>query len=109
MKIDNALLTLGLQPKHIGYWYLSEALVLCQEDSERITAVLKALYWPIAQRHLVSVSSVEVAMRRAIRAAWLHADGRTAMEHLLRHKLPTPPSNRELLSARVVWICRDAV
>lgn len=109
MKIDNALLTLGLQPNHVGYWYLSEALTLCQEDPERITAVLKALYWPIAQRHRVSVSSVEVAMRRAIQAGWRRIDGRTAMEHLLRHKLPAPPSNGELLAALVVRLCRDTV
>lgn len=79
-----------------GYWYLLTALSVIERDETVLTSVTKELYPAIALRHGVTSENVESTMRRTVRLLREH-DSRAAMERILGHTLPEPPTLRHFL------------
>lgn len=65
----------GLNPAHVGYRYLIEAIILCYEHPEYLVSKSKGLYQIIAHNHNVNNGTIERAMRSALTYAWNKYEG----------------------------------
>lgn len=73
-KITNMIHEIGV-PAHIkGYHYLREAILICVQNEEMISAVTKLLYPEVAKHFNTTASRVERAIRHAIEVAWDRGD-----------------------------------
>lgn len=73
-KITNMIHEIGV-PAHIkGYHYLREAILICVQNDEMISAVTKLLYPAVAKQFNTTASRVERAIRHAIEVAWDRGD-----------------------------------
>jgi len=73
-KITNMIHEIGV-PAHIkGYHYLREAILICVQNNEMISAVTKLLYPEVAKQFNTTASRVERAIRHAIEVAWDRGD-----------------------------------
>lgn len=61
---------LGVNPAHLGWTYLNEAINLAIEDIHNVFAMTSIMYPKIAEKYGVSAHSVERCMRHAIKRAF---------------------------------------
>lgn len=61
---------LGVNPAHLGWTYLNEAINLTIEDVHNVFAMTNVMYPKIAKKYDVSANSVERCMRHAIKRAF---------------------------------------
>ena len=69
-KASGLLENLGIQPYLCGYKMTLLALERIAENQERICAVIKEIYLPIAEKLNCSTATVEVGIRRTSERAW---------------------------------------
>lgn len=69
-KARNILRLLGLSANYQGFYQLSDAVVLAQEDPERLLWVTKCIYPDIAKRRRTTPAAVERNLRTAVRIIW---------------------------------------
>ncbi|MBP3434079.1 MAG: response regulator [Clostridia bacterium] len=75
-KIMNELNLVGINPKSIGYRYLTEAIeILVKEENDRPICHI------LAQKYKKSAPSIERAMQNAINRAWESEDPALLLEH----------------------------
>ena len=67
-QVTNVLRSLGIQPKHRGYMYLREAVLLFAESPGQ--SITKELYPAVAEKCKCESTHVERSSRSAIQAAW---------------------------------------
>lgn len=60
----------GLNPTHVGYGYVIEAVIMCYEHPEYLVCKKRGLYPRIADHHNVNDASVERAIHAALDSAW---------------------------------------
>lgn len=70
--ISDVLLSLGISPKHRGYHYLREAIVLMAQSPGQ--SVTKVLYPEVARLCDAEPRHVERSIRSALSVAWEHRD-----------------------------------
>lgn len=56
----------GINPAHKGYSYMSDAIKLLLREKQRLNALTKEVYGPIAENNRTSVACVERTIRFAI-------------------------------------------
>ena len=69
-RADSVLRPLGIVRSMKAYRTLSEALWLICEQEDRLEAVKKELYDPIAERQHCNWTAIQSAIRRAAQTAW---------------------------------------
>lgn len=89
-----------------GYWYLLVALDEIDRDETILTCVTKELYPAIARRQGVTPENVEATLRRTVRLLW-ERGSRPAMERILGHTLPEPPTLRHFLGQLHYYCSRE--
>lgn len=92
--LHDLLRSMGLTRTYVGYKYLIRALELIREDPERLELVTKRIYPDVARTFAVKPSTVDGALRTAVRVCWKRGDwaatGRTGLRE-------PPPSVGEFL------------
>lgn len=88
-------------PAHIkGYHYLREAIMMCVDDVEMLSAITKVLYPTIADKFQTTPSRVERAIRHAIEVAWSRGRMET-LEAMFGYTINTgkgKPTNSEFIA-----------
>lgn len=88
-------------PAHIkGYHYLREAIMMCVDDVEMLSAITKVLYPTIAEKFQTTPSRVERAIRHAIEVAWSRGRMET-LEAMFGYTINTgkgKPTNSEFIA-----------
>ena len=69
-RINDVLRYVGITRNMNAYMILSQALTLIAEDEDRLRAVEKEIYTPIADKNLRGPRAVQSAVRRASKVAW---------------------------------------
>ena len=69
-RINDVLRYVGITRNMNAYMILSQALTLIAEDEDRLRAVEKEIYTPIADKTLRGPRAVQSAVRRASKVAW---------------------------------------
>ena len=69
-RINNVLRYVGITRNMNAYMILSQALTLIAEDEDRLRAVEKEIYTPIADKNLRGPRAVQSTVRRASKVAW---------------------------------------
>lgn len=69
-RINDVLRYVGITRNMNAYMILSQALTLIAEDEDRLRAVEKEIYTPIADKNLRGPRAVQSAFRRASKVAW---------------------------------------
>lgn len=91
----DTLLAMGLSPKHRGYHYLREAIVLMAQDPGQ--SVTKELYPAVADACHSQAHHVERSIRSALSAAWDHREA-ALWEQYFPAALSRCPSNAVFVS-----------
>lgn len=73
-EVFDALMDTGIPANIVGYHYLKEILPMAVVNPEAVLKARQNLYTPMAERALVSASSVQSAIRNAIKIGWDRAD-----------------------------------
>lgn len=68
--INDVLRYVGITRNMNAYIILSQALTLIAEDEDRLRAVEKELYTPIADKKMYEPKAVQSTIRRASKVAW---------------------------------------
>ena len=68
--INDVLRYVGITRNMNAYIILSQALTLIAEDEDRLRAVEKEIYTPIADKKLYEPKAVQSTIRRASKVAW---------------------------------------
>ena len=68
--INDVLRYVGITRNMNAYIILSQALTLIAEDEDRLRAVEKEIYTPIADKKLYEPKAVQRTIRRASKVAW---------------------------------------
>lgn len=69
-RINDVLRYVGITRNMNAYIILSQALTLIAEDEDRLRAVEKEIYTPIADKKLYESKAVQSTIRRASKVAW---------------------------------------
>ena len=69
-RINDVLRYVGITRNMNAYIILSQALTLIAEDEDRLRAVEKEIYTPIADKKLYEPKAVQSTIRRASKVAW---------------------------------------
>lgn len=69
-RINDVLRYVGITRNMNAYMILSQALTLIAEDEDRLRAVEKEIYTPIADKNLRGPRAVQSTVRRASKVAW---------------------------------------
>ena len=69
-RINDGLRYVGITRNMNAYMILSQALTLIAEDEDRLRAVEKEIYTPIADKNLRGPRAVQSTVRRASKVAW---------------------------------------
>ena len=69
-RINDVLRYVGITRNMNAYMILSQALTLIAEDEDRLRAVEKEIYTPIADKTLRGPRAVQSTVRRASKVAW---------------------------------------
>ena len=73
-ELTDLLHRLGV-PAHLkGFYYLREAILMCEAENGLMEGITKWIYPEIARRHKTTAARVERAMRHAITVAWERGD-----------------------------------
>lgn len=94
---------LGVPIKLKGYQYLIDAIIIVTEDMGAINSITKKVYPEIAEKHKISPTRVERAIRNAIEVTWargnlkqIHSFFETDMLHG-----KTRPSNSDFITKMI--------
>lgn len=77
LRVADILRPLGITRNMRAYHTLSEALRLICEQEDRLEAVQKEIYEPLADRHCCDWTAIQSMIRRAAQIAW-----NTSPEHV---------------------------
>lgn len=94
-QVDGVLRPLGITRNMRAYRTLSEALRLIYEQEDRLEAVQKEIYEPLADRHCCDWTAIQSMIRRAAQITW-----NTSPEHvqqLAGYPLTGTPSAAQFL------------
>lgn len=69
-RIDPLLRPLGITRNMKSHRILRECLALILEQEDRLEAVQKEIYLPLAEQHSCDWTAIQSALRRAARCAW---------------------------------------
>ncbi len=69
-RINDVLRYVGITRNMNAYIILSQALTLIAEDEDRLRAVEKEVYMPIADKKMYEPKAVQSTIRRASKVAW---------------------------------------
>ena len=103
MKPDAYLLSLGITPNYVGFFYAEHGILLAMEDPRRLTLITKQLYPMIAEHFGVTWRAVERAIRTVVNEAWLHGN-RVMLEKVLCQTLLEPPTNGRFIGAAAYYL-----
>lgn len=70
LRVAQTLRPLGITRNMRAYRTLSEALRLIYEQEDRLEAVQKEIYEPLADRHCCDWTAIQSMIRRAAQTAW---------------------------------------
>ena len=91
-QVDGVLRPLGITRNMRAYHTLSEALRLICEQEDRLEAVQKEIYEPLADRHCCDWTAIQSMIRRAAQTSW--ATNPAQVQHLAGYPLTGCPSAR---------------
>ena len=94
-QVDGVLRPLGITRNMRAYRTLSEALRLIYEQEDRLEAVQKEIYEPLADRHCCDWTAIQSMIRRAAQTAW--ATNPTQVQRLAGYPLTGCPSAVQFL------------
>ncbi len=94
-QVDGVLRPLGITRNMRAYRTLSEALRLIYEQEDRLEAVQKEIYEPLADRHCGDWTAIQSMIRRAAQTAW--ATNSTQVQRLAGYPLTGCPSAVQFL------------
>lgn len=69
-RINDVLRYIGITRNMNAYIVLSQAITLIDEDEDRLLAVEKEIYTPIANKKMYEPKAVQSTIRRASKMAW---------------------------------------
>lgn len=69
MEIEKYLIKIGIQPHLKGFYFLADALELVIKDRSYLQNVTKRLYVELAKKNKETPTTLERAMRHAIKSA----------------------------------------
>ena len=87
-QVDGVLRPLGITRNMRAYRTLSEALRLIYEQEDRLEAVQKEIYEPLADRHCCDWTAIQSMIRRAAQTAWATNHAGAASGRLPADRLP---------------------
>ena len=104
-RIDRILRPLGITRNMRAYSFLVEALTLIYEDEDRLNAVQKEIYMPIAENYDCSWKAIQSAIRRAVQASLLVNP--TRLQEIAGYPLTGCPSAVQFLEMLYNALVRD--
>ena len=94
-QVDAILRPLGIVRSMKAYRTLSDALRLICEQEDRLEAVQKEIYEPLAERQHCAWTAIQSMIRRAVQTAW--ATNPAQVQHLAGYPLTGCPSAVQFL------------
>ena len=94
-QVDTILRPLGITRNMRAYRILSDALRLICEQEDRLEAVQKAIYEPLADRQHCDWTAIQSTIRRAAQSAWATNPGQ--VQRLAGYPLTGCPSAVQFL------------
>mgnify|MGYP000973758833 CR=1 FL=1 len=94
-QLDQILRPLGITRSSKNYRILCECVALICEQEDRLEAVQKEIYEPIADRHCCDWTAIQSMIRRAAQTAW--ATNPAQVQHLAGYPLTGAPSAVQFL------------
>lgn len=70
IRLDDVLRPMGITRTLKAYRILRECLLLILEKEDRLEAVQKEIYEPVAEKHVCDWTAIQSAVRRAAQTAW---------------------------------------
>lgn len=101
-EISVILRKLGVYRTHKGYNRLAYAVYLVSENGNRLEAVVKEVYMPVAEKYRCTWSAVERCLRHTIYKIWI--SNYDDLCELADSKLKRPPTPAELLDIFAVYM-----
>lgn len=102
LNISAMLNKLGLHRRYKGYHRLAYAVYLVLENENRLEAVVKEVYMPVAEKFHCSWGAVERSLRVAGDHLWI--DNHDALCEITGIKLRHPPTPADLLDIFATYI-----
>lgn len=68
--LNNTLHRVGLTYRYRSYGRMKMAVELALEDSSRLEAVVKEIYYPVSKEFHCTVKATEYSLRLAVKRAW---------------------------------------
>lgn len=90
-ELDALLKYAGFRRRYKGYHYFLTCLELAVEHEERLSAVTKEIYMPVANQHHTDYRCVERDIRTVCEHAWKHG-GKEVFEEKFQRKWDKIPS-----------------
>lgn len=95
VQLDQILRPLGITRSSKNYRILCECVALICEQEDRLEAVQKEIYEPLADRHCCDWTAIQSMIRRAAQTAW--ATNPTQVQRLAGYPLTGCPSAVQFL------------
>ena len=95
-ELDQLMRNVHFSKRYQGYRYLRRCIMLAAEDEERLTMLVKGIYWQVAEEYHQPTCVVERNIRTMRDRAWAKG-GKEALEQLTGTSYPWPPSVGELI------------
>lgn len=95
VRLDDVLRPMGITRTLKAYRILRECLLLILEKEDRLEAVQKEIYEPIAEEHICDWTAIQSAVRRAAQTAWNRNP--RYLEQLAGYPLDGAPSAAQFL------------
>lgn len=95
-ELDQLMRNVHFSKRYQGYRYLRRCIMLAAEDEERLTMLVKGIYWQVAEEYHQPPCVVERNIRTMRDRAWAKG-GKEALEQLTGMSYPWAPSVGELI------------
>lgn len=95
-ELDQLMRNVHFSKRYQGYRYLRRCIMLAAEDEERLTMLVKGIYWQVAEEYHQPPCVVERNIRTMRDRAWAKG-GKEALEQMTGMSYPWPPSVGELI------------
>lgn len=95
LRVADILRPLGITRNMRAYRILRDALARIYEQEDRLEAVQKEIYEPLADRHCCDWTAIQSMIRRAAQTAW--ATNSTQVQRLAGYPLTGTPSAVQFL------------
>ncbi len=95
IRLDDVLRPLGITRNVKSYRILCDCVKLVCEREDRLEAVQKEVYFPVAEKHMRKWTAVQSAIRRAAQIAWDTSPD--AVQQLAGYPLDGCPSAAQFL------------